>query len=548
MLPLYAPEQVRAMDARAFARGVGEDRLMEHAAGHLARAIIDVAGRGYGLRVGIVCGKGNNGGDGLAAARRLLDAGAAPRICVLDGADALSGLPRVQAERWQARGGRLEDGVEAALADADVVVDCLLGTGVHGPPREPYGRAVEALDRARADGAAVVACDVPTGVDADTGAVHEPCVTADVTLTLGADKAGLWLSPARQRCGQVVVGDIGVDDGRTDPVAYRLTDADAAALLPPPSPSSYKHRRGVVLIVAGSDDMRGAAVLVARGALAGGAGLVTVATTPAARETVATAVPEALTVALPTDVVDARQVLDPHLTRAHALAIGPGLGLEPPTTALVRGLVDEAPQHLVLDADGLNAHAGDPDALASHGSGHLVLTPHAAEYARLLGDDAWADRFATAHEAAASWRATIVAKGPGTLVAAPSGRRWINGSGSGALATGGTGDVLTGLLAATVATQVDPAAVAAAVHVHGRAGEIAAGRGDPRAVSAGDVAAALPAALASLRCEDDRPGRAGRRSYPGGHRSGRAGRRSYPGGHRPGGAGRRGFDEPGDRA
>ena len=505
MLPLYRPEQVRAMDARAFARGVGEDVLMERAAGHLARAITGLAGRGYGLRVGILCGKGNNGGDGLAAARRLADAGASSRVCVVDGADALVGLPATQRDRWRARGGRLEPDAATALDGADVVVDCLLGTGVHGPPREPHASAVRALDDAARRGAATVACDVPTGVDAATGGVEEPAVSADLTVTLGGEKAGLRMWPARGRCGRIVLGDIGVDDGEEQPAAHLLSDADAAALLPPPPDGTHKHRRGVVVILAGSDDMRGAAVLAARGALAGGAGLVTVATSPAARETVAAAVPEALTVAVPADLAGARAVLERVLARADALAIGPGLGLAEATAALVRGLVAEVPQRIVLDADGLNAHAGDPEAIGDHATDDLVLTPHAGEYARLLGSGAWSDRLAGAPEAAARWRATIVAKGPGTLVAAPSGRRWVNDSGAGALATGGTGDVLTGLLAATLAAEDDPAALAAAVHAHGRAGEIAAARGDPRAVTAGAVADAVPAALATLRVAASRP-------------------------------------------
>jgi ADP-dependent NAD(P)H-hydrate dehydratase / NAD(P)H-hydrate epimerase len=499
VLALYAPEEVRGMDARAYARGIAEDALMERAAGHLARGVLATAGRGYGLRVGILCGKGGNGGDGLAAARRLRDAGASVVVHVVDGADALTGLPAEMLRRWRAVGGRVAGTVDGALADADIAVDCLLGTGTTGEPRPPHRAAVEALNARSALGVPVVACDVPTGVDAATGAVPGAAVRADATVVLGAHKTGLWLWPARGLAGRLLLGEIGVVDAAATAQAAVLEAADVRSLLPPADPSSHKRTRGVVVILAGSPGMSGAAALVARGAMAAGAGLVTVATSSLVRHLIAPTIPEALTVDLPDDDPDAAfERLAAQLEGADALAVGPGLGLAEATQALVRRLVREVDVPLVLDADGINAFRDHRDALADHAAPLLVLTPHERELDRVGGEGAHADRLARAPELARRWDAVVVAKGPGSLVAAPDGGLWVNPTGSAALATGGTGDVLTGVTAALVAQRPEPAQVAAAVWLHGRAGEHAGRERHERSVTASDVAAAIPTALRSL--------------------------------------------------
>jgi len=525
------------MDQRAFEHGVSPEALMEQAAGHLARALLAevarprransslsprdtklefVQGRGYGLRVALLCGKGNNGGDGIAAARLLLDRGAAPTVVLVAGEDGLGALPAAQLARWRARGGRISTDVHRALAGADIVADCLLGTGTTGPPRPPYDDAIRAC---AASGLPVVACDLPSGVDASTGAVPGVAVRARRTVTLGAHKRGLWLWPARGHCGVLQlgdlpllrsgrsvagksVGDVSATTAAERPVARVLEAADVAARVAVPAPDRHKRQRGVVVVLAGSPGMSGAATLVARGAMAAGAGLVTVATAPSVRRLVAPTVPEALTVDVPDDDPDAAfDVLAGRLDGADALAIGPGLGHAPATAQLVRRLVREVDVPVVLDADGLNCfrHAGQD--LAQHAAPLLVLTPHAAELARLLAVDVeqlWPQRAQVVPARARDWRAVIVAKGPGSLVAAPDGRVWVNPTGSAALATGGTGDVLTGMTAALVAADADAGSVAAAVWLHGRAGERAATGRAMRAVTALDVAAAVPKAYADL--------------------------------------------------
>jgi NAD(P)H-hydrate epimerase len=497
MIPLFTPAQVREMDRRTIAAGTGALQLMERAAGHLARAVLAVAGRSYGVRVALLCGKGNNGGDGIAAARHLAAAGAWPVVYLTGAPGDLSDDAAVQLRRWRAQGGRIETSLERALGRADIAVDCLLGTGASGAPRTPYDAAIDALN---ASGLPVVACDLPSGVDAGTGEVVAQAVRATVTLSLAAHKRGLALWPARAYTGDLRLGDIGVRTADDHTATHLITADDVPALLPEPSDHSDKRGRGVVVIVAGSDDMSGAAALCARGALAAGAGLVTVATTPLARRLIAPGVPEAMSLDLPDDADAAFERIAGACERADALAVGPGLGHDDARVALVRRCVGELDLPTVLDADGINAFRHDAKALSDHVASTLVITPHRSELTRLLGEedgDLWAQRVTRVPEVASDLRVTVVAKGPGSLIAAPDGRLWINDTGTVALATGGTGDVLTGMTVATLAAGTAPERVAATVALHGVAGQVAAGEvGSARSVTALAVARAVPHALA----------------------------------------------------
>lgn len=504
MIPLFLPEQVQAMDRRAFARGVDPAALMDRAAHHLARGVLDLAFveglDRYGLRVALVCGKGNNGGDGIAAARHLAARGAAPTVVLVT--DELGRDAARELAAWRARRGRVvtaadRRALDRALRDADLVVDCLLGTGSGGAPRGAYADAVAAID---ACGAPVVACDLPTGLDGADGSVAGEVVHADLTVTLGAHKQGLWVGEGPGAAGHVVLGELDVIDAEAQPTAHVLEDDDLPSLVPPAARTADKRARGVVAIWAGSSGMTGAAVLAARAALAAGAGLVTVATAPAAAAVVRAHVPEAMTVEVPEgDVEGIVQAVRQLLERADVLAMGPGLGLAGATQQAVRQLVATVELPVVLDADGLNAFRDHRDALADHASSLLVLTPHATELGRLTGlDDVDGRRMDVAREHAGRWGAVVVAKGPGTTTAAPDGRTWVNATGSPALATGGTGDVLTGVTAALLAQQPDPAAVAAAVHLHGLAGDLAGRARSIRATTAGDVVDGLGAAAQRL--------------------------------------------------
>ncbi len=503
MRDLYLPGQVQAMDQRAFDRAVDPAELMDRAAGLLARGVMAVANRRAGLRVVLLCGKGNNGGDGIAAARHLADREAEPVVVLVSSPDQLGDDASRELSTWQGRSGAtivLDDDPGAALAEvlawADVAVDCLLGTGASGAPRGVMADVVEALGDFPGP---VVACDIPTGVDGASGAVPGPAVRADLTVTLGAHKRGLSLSPGQDFTGRVVLGELDVVDGQAEPVAQVLEPDDLQSLLPAIGAQAEKRQRGVVVIYAGAEGTSGAAILTARGALRAGAGLVTVATPAAVAPIVAGAVPEAMTVALPADVAGIVRIVADAVARADVLALGPGLGLADQTQRAVRELVATVQAPVVLDADGLNAFRGRADDLADAASDTLVATPHQRELARLAGvtaEDVEARRADIAAEHAASWGVTVMAKGPATVIAAPDGRVWINPTGGPALATGGTGDVLAGVTAALVAGRARPESAACAAYLHGLAGDLAGESVGVRATTAGTVIDHLgPAAM-----------------------------------------------------
>ena len=505
-VPLLDAAAAGAGDERAVEAGDSWAGLMERASGHLARGVLVAAGRGYGVRVAVLVGKGNNGGDGWGAARRLADAGAQAWVVAPDGVEVeVSAATAANRRRWMTGGGRTSAGtgdLGAALDWCDVAVDALLGTGVSGAPRGPAGDAAAALLRAREAGTRVVACDVPSGVSADDGSAPDGAVRADLTVTLGGMKRGLLLQPGAAHAGRVLVGDLGERYAPPGTGWWALTPAGAAP--PPLEVDADKRARGVVLAVAGAEGTSGAAALCGRGALAVGAGLVTVATPSTVRGEVAVHDPAMMVRGLPADEYGAVHAdgvggLDA-LDGFDVVVAGPGLGHGPGALEVVAHLRRHAPR-LVLDADALNVHRDDPGSLADH-TGELVLTPHERELARIGGGDdgpdAWAHRVERVPELARRYDATIVAKGPGTLVAAPDGRVWVCPMGGPALGAGGTGDVLAGMIAAAVASADDvPLAVARAVWWHAAAGE-AAGAGAAGRSGTDALLAQVPATLAEL--------------------------------------------------
>jgi len=520
VLPLLAAADARAADAAAIASGDPAEVLMARAAGHLARTVLAVTGRGSGLRVDLVVGRGDNGGDGWAAAPLLAARGADVRVIAPDGTDVATSPAAARARAaWLAVGGAVRSGpamphlvAAGGRARADVVVDCLLGTGAGGELRGSIVEGAAAVRAARAGGAIVVAADVPTGIGADDGTVVVGAVVADVTVTFGALKRGLLLAPASGHCGRIHVGRLGARFARavdTLPPAsggrwWSLTAdgarPDAAA------PDDEKRRRGVVLIVAGRVGTAGATVLAGRGALAAGAGLVTVAVPEPVRAEVAALHPGLMTVGLPADAeggVHADAVHALPLDGVDAVVAGPGLGTGRGASELVAHLRTRCPR-LVLDADALNVHRDDPDRLAEHPRGNgaaLVLTPHQRELDRLAGAGTFAARAVRVPELAARWGAHVVAKGPGTLSAAPDGTVHVSPFAVPALATGGTGDVLAGMLGAALAGLAPDGdvghAVARTVWWHALAGRIAGARSGER-TDVTHVLAALPELFARL--------------------------------------------------
>jgi len=499
--PLLSAETMRAVDLWAIdERGIAGLDLMERAGAAVARTVERVAPEGP---VTVVCGKGNNGGDGLVVARLLRDAGRAVTVLCTSPPQEFAGDARANLERLPGAPPRQLNGSLDARADAGaVVVDALLGTGFQG---EPHGSVAEAIDAVNAAGAEVISVDAPSGVDASTGVVSGNAVQAGRTVTFHAGKPGLWIRPGKAHAGEIETVDIGIPRGAPAASSIGLIEPSVLDVLPRRGASSTKFTSGHVLVAGGSRGLTGAPTLTARASMRTGAGYVT-ACVPASLQAILAGggTPEMMTVGLAEeDGALASQGVAQVLKaagRGGALALGPGLGRSEGAVAFARTLAREAEIPLVLDADGLNAHAGRLEDLAARWA-PTVLTPHAGELARLLETDSAEierDRLRHVRTAAERAAAVVVLKGDDTLIAAPDGTVAVSSGATPALATAGTGDVLAGVIVALLAQGLDAFdAAAAGVWLHASAGRKAAKRlGVAEGVVASDVIDALPAARA----------------------------------------------------
>jgi ADP-dependent NAD(P)H-hydrate dehydratase / NAD(P)H-hydrate epimerase len=497
--PLLGAAEQRALDQWAIDElGIPGLELMERAGTGLADVVERVALSG---RITVVCGKGNNGGDGFVCARVLRERGREVRVLLLGDPDELRGDAATNSRRLPGDPPQAFDA--ALLAGSSAVVDAILGTGFSGEARQPAAGAIEAIN---SHDAPLVACDVPSGVDASTGEVHGPAVRAAVTVTFHLAKPGLWISPGKAHAGEVSVVDIGIPPGGPAEAAVGLISDRVTDGIPKRGRESTKFAAGSVLVCGGSIGLTGAPSMASEAAARGGAGYVTACVPASLNLVFETRLLEVMTVSLP-DVdgalaaSGAETVLE-RAGRADALVLGPGIGRQPEAFALARHLARDAQLPLLLDADGLNAHAGALAALAGRPAG-TVLTPHAGELARLLGSDSQtieAHRLQSARSAAAQARAILVLKGDDTLVAEPDGRVAVSPGGASALATAGTGDVLSGLIGAYLAKRMHPFhAACAGVLVHARAGRLAAATIGSEGVIARDVIELLPRAVADAQ-------------------------------------------------
>ena len=507
MKPVLTPEEASALDRETQARGVHAAELMERAGRAVARAARELAGGSYGRRAVVVCGKGNNGGDGLVAARHLARWGLRTTVVSLEGAGSLREPAATNARRLsEAPGVRIapfeEPRLRRELDRADVVVDAIFGTGFRGMPEDAWSAAIDAVNAASAP---VVAVDIPSGVHGGTGAVEGDAVRADLTVTFGAAKLGAVLLPGAGFAGVVRVVDIGFPHDLIRPTAWLTEPDDVARWLPARDVETHKRASGVLVVVAGSRSMTGAPKLIAEAAARIGTGLVIVA--PPRSATVAVQAGLTEPTFMPLDETDegtvAPEAIESVLERlvsADAVAIGPGLTTDERTVAFVRELVRRSPVPLVLDADGLNAFTGDAGAVRDRRS-PAVLTPHVGEYGRLSGvkaRDLDADRPSRVRQLADATDAVVLLKGSRTVIAEPGGRLTINVTGSPALATAGTGDVLTGMIGGLLARGLGPAESAAAgAYLHGLAG-LFAGRDRGEGTLAGDVLDRIPEAVARV--------------------------------------------------
>jgi len=486
------PERMRATDRWAIEElGIPGSELMERAGRGLADLVVAVAPDGP---IAIACGKGNNGGDGYVAARLLREAGRDVHVLAVAPIQELSGDARANAERVEG----IEPFAAARLDDCAVVVDALLGTGFSGAPHGAVAGAIAALNAA---GLPVVAADVPSGIDAATGVAEGEAVQARATATFAAAKPGLWINPGKSHAGAVRVVDIGIPTGAPvdEPDIALIDDAALLALLPSRRAGWTKFTSGHVLVAGGSRGLTGAPSLAAEAAQRAGAGYVTACVPASVQIVLAQRLLEAMTRGLPDDdgahtAAGVDEVIE-LAARGGALVVGPGLGRSDGAFAFARDLVARAEVAVVLDADGLNAHAGGLGALAGRGA-PTILTPHEGELARLLDVESsavQARRLEHARAAAEQSQAIVVLKGDDTLVAEPGGLVAVSPGATGALATAGTGDVLSGVLAAVLARDLDPfMAACAGVRLHARAGIHAAHEKGVDGVIARDVIEALP--------------------------------------------------------
>jgi NAD(P)H-hydrate epimerase len=516
LLVLTAAE-MRAVDARAAREhGLAVELLMERAGAGAVAAMEAHFGDLRGYRVAVACGRGHNGGDGLVVARRLAERGAAVEVGVLAPLAELAGAVAANARALVAAGVTpVERTAPRAIADWlagkrwDYAVDALLGTGSRGPVQGAFAEAVAALNQARSRGARVVALDLPTGLDADTGAPGEPCVTADLTVTFAYLKRGHVLYPGRRHAGAVEVVDIGIPPAAAEAEGCRvelLTPRLAAELAPRRPDTAHKGTSGHGLLVGGSVGFTGAVSLAAEAALAAGLGLVYAAVPASVNDALEARLTEPITfpVAETAGRAIAKAALPALLERAarvSALAVGPGLGQDAEAPELVLGLLERVRLPAVVDADGLNALARVPE-WWKRVAGPLVLTPHLGEMARLTGSTPAAleaARIDAALEWAASWGAIVLLKGAPTVVAAPDGRATVNPSGNPGMASAGMGDVLTGCILAFLAQGLSPYdAARLGAFVHGRAADRLVARRGVALVLAGEVGREIPGTLAEL--------------------------------------------------
>ncbi len=499
-------QQMAAIDAETIAAGTPGIELMERAGQAMTELILEFLEDGEAGSILILCGKGNNGGDGLVVARLLCEAGQLVEVMMLADREELKGDAGTNYDRLPGWLGLLHPpknhwvgALKPLLQDASVVVDAIFGTGITPPLLGPYVDLIAAINDS---GVPTVALDIPSGVGGDDGRVDPIALAADLTITVGLPKRGLLLAPGRDFVGELEVVDIGFPDEiceKNSPNHHWLSGRDYLGLLPPRPSHGHKYDFGRLMILAGSRAYGGAAHLTGMGALRSGVGLVKMAVPMELVESTRVGLPEALTVGLATTEAGTMDpvppaMMDHLLEKQQAVALGPGLDANPATDGWVVDFLAHLDLPVVVDADGLGAFSRtrcEP----SFGSQKVILTPHAGELARLCGlssAEVMASRFDLVPELAARWNVVLMLKGSPTVIAGPDGRLFFNASGDDALARGGSGDVLSGLLGGLLAQGSGPLSTALlGAYVHGLAGSYAASGSSPRSVLVRETAAAI---------------------------------------------------------
>jgi len=511
-MKILTAKQVREIDRLSSEQfGIPSIVLMENAGMRVVEALEERFEDLEDLTIAILCGKGNNGGDGFVVARQLIQKGTYPFVILLGREEDVVGDARTNLDILKAIGypptviGDAEEWSEEKieLLDADIIVDAILGTGLTKPVSGLYAEVIESLreDFPRAE---IISIDLPSGLPADSAHPVGPAVEADATVTFTAVKPCLVLSPNQEYAGDVILADIGNPAELLDSSELQMNlivPEEFAAAIQARSAETNKGDYGKVVVIGGSVGKSGAAAMAGQSALRSGAGLVTVATPASVLPIVAASMPELMTAVLP----DTNDGIASLLVGKTVLAIGPGLGSEPSTQEMVRKVVREAQIPTVVDADGLNAYSGHRDELRGDDERPVILTPHPGEMARLIGKDidfVATHRVDTARDFATANNVFVVLKGFRTVVAAPDGSTYINITGNPGMATGGTGDILTGMIAGIIAqehfgTLIER--ICLAVYLHGLAGDLASEALGEETMVATDILRYLHSAWEKLR-------------------------------------------------
>ena len=491
--PALTAQAMREADQKTIAWfGIPGFTLMESAGRAALHALHETYGTLQGKRVVCLCGKGNNGGDGLVFAR-LAAAHAAEVHVILLGASA--DMTEDAAQNYSVLEKLAQHDEHAqltlhpfesihhleTLSPADIIVDALLGTGVKNTLRAPYDRIVNWVNQ---QNAFVLSMDIPTGLHADTGAILGTAIHADLTVAMGASKTGLFMGEGPERAGRTEVAEIGIPAFILEEQAKSAGCARVPSLrhikswLPQRARTAHKYSVGMALIIAGSRGLTGAATLASTAAEESGVGAVICATPEQVQPVLAAKMTEVMTLGLPqTDAgikpAEARATLERPMQKAAALLVGCGLGQLPDTQAFVQDIVTQSKLPVVLDADGLNAFQHKTHLIQEHSRGNWILTPHIGEFKRLAGAEVdLENKIQRAAEYATRWNCILILKGAPSLVASPDGDVYINPTGNNALATAGTGDILAGLCVGFLAQGGSPLQAAlSALHVGGSAAE-----------------------------------------------------------------------------
>ena len=490
--------------------------LMENAGRAIFDTVLGMLTERGGLTAYVIAGKGNNGGDGFVVARYLLQEGVDVRVFHVGDGDEYSGdaltnfgiLNKLTNRVYHTPDLMTMESVTEDLLAADVIVDALLGTGITGAPRPPYDEFITWINSYNAP---TVSVDIPSGVNANTGQTPGSAVAAEATVTMGFLKTGLLFSPGRELAGEVSVADIGIPNRaieRAEHVYHLPGEDDIFYRLPYRDPDAYKHRVGKVFTLAGARGFTGAAALVGEGALGIGAGLIMAGVPESLNPILEGKLTEVITVPLPeteagTFSPEGKEPAGEHLDWSHVLAIGPGMTQHEETAKFIRETLETYPKVAIVDADAATFFSGDNLSLLDGLPGDIILTPHWGEFSRISGysvEDLTENRLNIVRDFVREYEVTLVLKGAPTIIGTPAGQVFINPTGNAGMATGGSGDVLTGMLAGLAAqglSAVDTAMVGC--YLHGLAGDLAAEDLTEMGVTAGAMLDYLPDALEYIR-------------------------------------------------